>query len=180
LEISLNYKGDRNMGKTEEHKDSIAKIAGLIKGIKFAMLTTEEEDGSLRSRPMATQQVEFDGDLWFFTDKSSAKVKEVEHHHEINVSYADQGNSTYVSVSGKAELVLDKNKVEELWNPFYQSWFPEGVNDPNIALLKVNVEKAEFWDSTSNKMVQLAGFLKAVVTGQEYHASKDEHGKVNF
>jgi general stress protein 26 len=142
------------MGKTE----SITKLAGLVKGFKCAMLTTEEDDGSLRSRPMATQNTEFDGNLWFFTDKRAAKVREVEHHHEINVSFSNQENSTYISICGKAELVTDKPKIEELWQPSYQDWFPDGVNDPNISLLKVAVYKAEFWDKNSNKMVMIDGF----------------------
>ncbi len=151
------------MGVNEERKLSTTKIAQLIKGIKFAMLTTEQDDGSLRSRPMATQQTEFEGSLWFFTDESTRKCNEIKHHQAVNVSFSDQINNVYISISGKAELVHDKKKMEELWSPFYKTWFPEELNDPDLTLLKINVEKAEYWDSPSSKMVVLGGFKKELV-----------------
>lgn len=164
----------------ETHQEQIAKVAALIKDVKMAMLTTVNADGSLRSRPMATQKTDFDGDLWFFTRASSPKVSEVEETHEVNVSYADPGGNTYVSVSGKAELVRDAAKNKELWNPILKAWFPKGLEDPELALLQVHVEKAEYWDSPSSTMVQVAGFVKAIATGKSYKASPGEHAKVDF
>lgn len=142
------------------------KLGELIKGIKFAMFTTVDSDGSLRSRPMATQETEFDGTLWFFTDKTTPKVSEVEKEHHVNVSYADPDDNRYVSVSGRAEMVDDKKKMEELWTPAIKAWFPDGLEDPRITLVKVDVEKAEYWDSPSSTLVQLAGFAKALITGK--------------
>lgn len=165
------------MSNNLSRKESIEKIRSLIKDIKFAMLTTEEDDGSLRSRPMATQQSEFDGTLWFFTAKNATKVKEVDHHHEVNVSYSDTDKKVFVSVSGYAELIEDKQKIKELWNPLYQAWFPDGLDDPELALLKVNVYKAEYWDSDISKMVALAGFIKSKIRGEQPKLGK--HEKVN-
>ncbi len=68
-------------------------------------------------------------------------------------------------MSGRAEINRDKAKMKELWNPILKAWFPDGLDDPNLCLLKVNAEKAEYWDSSSGKLVQLAGFVKALVTG---------------
>lgn len=153
---------------TEHTRDeAITKLWSLIKDIQFGMLTTVEQDGTLRSRPMATQKVEFDGDLWFFTYGHSAKVDEVEHDHDVNVSFAEPDDNRYVSVSGKARLVRDRNKMEELWNPILKAWFPKGLEEPDIALLKVTVTQAEYWDGPNNTVVQLAGFVKAIVTGQQ-------------
>jgi general stress protein 26 len=160
--------------------DAVQKLGALIKDIKFAMLTTVHDDGSLHSRPMATQQQEFDGDLWFFTKADSAKVQDARREQHVNVSYASPDDQKYLSVSGTAELVRDRAKMEELWNPFYKAWFPKGLEDPEIALMKVNVEGAEYWDTPSGKMVHLIGYLKAVVTGEPYKASKDEHDKVKL
>ena len=154
------------------------KLWELIKDIKIAMLTTEDADGVLRSRPMATQQAEFEGDLWFFTGASSRKVREASRHHEVNLSYAEPGSNKYVSVSGTASVVHDAAKAKELWNPIYTAWFPEGLEDPNLALLKVEVHKAEYWDSPSSSMVQLVGFLKAFATGQTYQPGPGEHGAI--
>jgi general stress protein 26 len=147
-------------------KTDIEKIRDLIKDIRFAMLTTIDTDGSLRSRPMATQETEFDGDLWFFTPAGSPKVDEVERDERVNVSYAAPDDNRYVSISGTAQLVRDRAKMKELWNPVLKAWFPEGLGDPDLALLRVRVEKAEYWDSPSSKMVQLAGFVKAIATGK--------------
>ena len=164
----------------DSRKDAVEKLGSLIKDIKFAMLTTVHEDGSLHSRPMATQQQEFDGDLWFFTKADSSKVEDARRERHVNVSYAEPENQKYLSVSGTAEIVRDRAKMEELWNPIYKAWFPKGLEDPEIALLKVNVEGAEYWDTPSAKMVQLIGYVKAMVTGEPYKASKDEHDKVKL
>ena len=160
--------------------DTVQKLCELIKGIRIAMLTTVDDDGSLRSRPMANQDTAFDGTLWFFTEFNSAKVHEVEHDQHVNLSYAKPEDSTYVSVSGKATIVRDRAKMEELWSPIHKAWFPKGLDDPNIALLRVDVDKAEYWDSPSSAVVRLIGFAKAITTGKRYGEEGADHQKVNF
>lgn len=162
------------MAEDKKPQDSVEKLRELIKDIKIAMLTTTEADGTLRSRPMGTQQTEFDGDLWFFTGKSSGKVAEIQHDQHVNVSYADPGDNRYVSVSGRAELIDDKAKEKELWNPFIKAWFPQGLDDPDLTLLKVKVESAEYWDAPSSTMVNLVGFAKAVLTGKRPNIGENE------
>jgi pyridoxamine 5'-phosphate oxidase like protein len=76
--------------------------------------------------------------------------------------------------------VRDRQKIEELWNPIYKAWFPKGLEDPDLALLKVEVQEAEYWDTPSGKMVQLIGFVKAIATGESYKSSKDEHDKLDL
>lgn len=164
---------------TRARNDSVSKLGELIKEMKFAMLTTVHEDGTLRSRPMATQQIEFDGDLWFFTGLSSNKVHELDTHHEVNVSYSNSDDNRYVSVTGKAQVVRDRTKMEQLWNPLYKAWFPKGLDDPDICLLKVHVTGAEYWDSPDSKVVQLVGFAKALVTGKRYHPGDNEKIRVD-
>jgi general stress protein 26 len=163
------------MTTVTERGEAVAKLRELIKDIDFAMLTTvDESDGTLRSRPMATQRAEFDGDLWFFTRASAPKVDEVEREQQVNVSYADPSHQRYVSISGRAQLVRDRKKNKELWNPVFKAWFPEGLDDPDLALLHVAVEKAEYWDSPSGKLVALAGFVKAIATGQPIKGGENE------
>lgn len=160
-----------------QNNDNTKKLRELIKDIKYAMLTTIEDDGSLRSRPMATLKTEKDDDLWFFTRADAPKVQEVEHHQQVNVSYAEPDKQKYVSVSGTAQLVGDRDKIEELWNPLFKAWFPQGLEDPNLALLKVSVNKAEYWDSPSSQVVRLVGFLKSVTTGKPI-SNLGEHEKI--
>jgi general stress protein 26 len=69
--------------------------------------------------------------------------------------------------------VHDKGKMKKLWNPLYKAWFPKGLDDPDICLLRIRVESAEYWDTPSSKMVQLAGFIKAVATGERYHPGEN-------
>ena len=159
--------------------DPCQKFHSLISDIQFAMMTTACPDGSLRSRPMATHPPdEFDGTLWFFTHDRDAKVLEILENTHVNLSYAEPKKNNYVSVSGRATLVKDKAKAKELWNPLYKAWFPDGLDDPHLALIRVDVDQAEYWDAPSSKMVQLAGFVKALVTGQE--AKGGENEKLRF
>lgn len=142
------------------------QLAEKIKGIRVAMMTTVEADGTLRSRPMAAQDkdIEFDGDLWFFTYADASKVSEVEQHWQVNVSYTKPDDNLFISVSGTAMLVHDRKKIKHLWKPFYKAWFPNGEDDPTLALLKVNVESAEYWDAPSGKMGLLYSMMKGRAT----------------
>lgn len=161
----------------QTREESINKLKELIEDIDFAMLTTFSNN-KLRSRPMSTQQLEFDGDLWFFTGDNTNKVEEIEKDNRVNISYAKPESNTYISVSGTATLVKDRAKIEELWNPIYKAWFPEGLDDPTLALLKISIEEAEYWDSPSSTFVQIAGFIKALATGQQ--ADGGDHGKIKL
>ena len=158
--------------------DEVRKLGEKIKDIHIAMLTTVEADGSLHSRPMATQKVEFDGDLWFFTKLRSQKVDELQQNRHANVSYVDPSSNLYISVSGVAEVVRDRAKVDELWNSLYKSWFPLGKDDPDLALLRIDVQRAEYWDSPSSVAVHLFGIVKSTLSGEEYQGG--EHKKIDL
>ena len=158
------------------HQEKIEKLAELIKDIDIAMLTTVDEDGTLRSRPMGTQEVEFDGDIWFFTSDDTAKVGEISRENRVNVSYAKTDKQRYVSVSGTAELVYDRAKMEELWSPVYKAYFPKGLDDPSLRLLKIHAEKAEYWES-SGLLPTVIAFVQAMA-GKE--ADLGENEKLNL
>ncbi len=168
------------MTKHIDRDEAINKLNQLIKDIDIAMLTTVEDDGTLRSRPMVAQNSEFDGTLWFFTGASSSKVEEVIQDRHVNLSYADPDNQRYVSISGTARLVRDPKKMEELWNPAYKAWFPKGLEDPDLALLKVTAEQAEYWDSPSSGVVHAIGLLKAMVTGERSQGEGGESQKIDL
>ena len=150
----------------DTRNNSIEKIRKLTEDIDFCMLTTIDA-GHMRSRPMSTQQTEFDGDLWFFTDDNTHKIDEIAKDNRVCAAYAKPASDTYVSISGRAEVVRDPAKMEELWSPVLKAWFPDGLEDPHLCLLKVSAEQAEYWDSPSGKLVQLFGFVKAIATGEE-------------
>ena len=150
-----------------------AKLWDMIKSIGFAMLTTE--DGNhLRARPMAHSQADFDGTLWFFTRASAHKVEEVQSDAKVGVSYADPSKQNYVSLSGKARLVRDPATVKQHWTESMRTWFPKGSDDPEIALLKVDVDTAEYWDAPNSTMLHAYGYVKAIVTGEAPHPGENE------
>ena len=148
-----------------KRNESFQKLWSMMMNIKIAMLTTVMKDGMLRSRPMVSQNTEFDGDLWFFTGKSTPKVDEIEGSSQVNVSYASPNDNVFISLSGPAEFVEDRGIMESMWNPAYEAWFPKGLNDPDLTLLKVHIEQAEYWDMPQGKMVGMFGFIKALATG---------------
>jgi general stress protein 26 len=140
---------------TTEQEVNMRKLATMIRGIKIAMLTTVAPDGRLKSRPMATQEAEYDGTLWFFTQAGSDKVGEILQLPHVNASYVSVEDHRYVSLSGRAIVVQDAEKARELWTPGHRAWFPLGLDDPELALLRVDVERAEYWDMLSSAMVEL-------------------------
>lgn len=167
------------MATPQRRADDLEKLRELVKEIDFCMLTTVDETGDLRSRPMSSNgDIDPDGDIWFFTSASSHKVSEIEKLPKVNVSFADPDNQHYISISGTAQLVRDRNKIEELWRPEFKMWFPEGTDDPDIALLRVSLEKAEYWDSPSSTVGFMLNFVSSLVTGKE--ADHGENKKLEF
>jgi len=143
----------------------MTRLAELIDESSIAMMTTAEPGGSLRSRPLATLQIDSDGRLWFFTSVSSPKVDEIARNRQVNLSYVDPERQDYVSISGTAEIVRDRAKMQELWTPWIEPWFPRGLDDPDLVLLRVTIESAEYWDAPESKVQRLYGLAKAMATG---------------
>lgn len=152
------------MKQSAERQASISRLADLIKGVEIAMLTTTSHDGRLVSRPLGTQEVEFDGDLWFATSIDSPKVKEIEANPRVNVSYASASKNTYVSVSGLAKISRDRKKIDALWSPAMKIFFPEGKDDPSLCLIHVEVESAEYWDGPGTALGKALYFVMAAIT----------------
>jgi general stress protein 26 len=119
-----------------------------IEGIYIATMTTLTPDGKLHGRPMATQQVEFDGDLWFYTYKDSSKVKEIRQNPQVQLGYNKDEKQTWVDVTGKAEIIEDDAKKKELWYEELRRYFPDGPEDDNVVLIKVKPDEAEIWSSS--------------------------------
>ena len=167
------------MSAPQRRQDDLQKLRELVKDIDFCMLTTVDENNDLHSRPMSVNgDIDPDGDLWFFTNASSHKVSEIARLPKVNVSFADPENQHYVSITGTAQLVRDRAKIEELWRPEFKMWFPEGKDDPEIALLRVSLVKAEYWDSPTSTIAYVLNFVSSLVTGKE--ADYGENKKINL
>ncbi|MFD0793863.1 pyridoxamine 5'-phosphate oxidase family protein [Mucilaginibacter litoreus] len=156
--------------------ESLQYLQERVKEIKTAMLTTYSPEKGFNSRPMGTADIDDEGNIWFFTNEYSPKVTEISVENTISVTYSDPKNHTYLSIVAEATTVDDKAKMKELWNPFIEAFFPKGLDDPALTLLKVTPTDAEYWDSSSSSMVVLFNMLKARLTGKQYDEGK--HGNV--
>lgn len=154
------------MDNDAQRNDAIKKLADLVGDIRFCMLTTMDPDGRPWSRPMATQQMEFDGTLWFFTGADSEKVAHLQANPATGAAFARPDENEYVTMAGSGAVVDDRAKVKELWAEPLRTWFPEGPDDPNLRLIRVDVDRAEYWDSPSSFVVYALGYAKARLTGE--------------
>lgn len=162
------------MERTAEQNVGMEKVSKLINNIQIGMLTTHDKNGNLVSRPMAVMQIDDEGNLWFLTKEHTAKTEQIDRNYKVNVNFSDKSDASYVSVSGTAEELQDRAKIEELWSPMAKPWFPEGKDDPELSILKVHTETAEYWDSSSSRMVRLFEMARAALTGDTYQEGENK------
>lgn len=158
--------------------DDVRMLGDLIADIEIAMLVSLAPDGTLVSRPLTTLQVDFQGDLWFFVSASSGKMDDIALHPKVNLSYADPDHHLYVSVVGNARVLRDTAKIAELWHPAASTYFPDGQDDPDLRLLKIEVESAEYWQKSSGLVSEALRLMRAVTgDGPE---ELDEKGELSI
>jgi general stress protein 26 len=152
--------------------DKVGHLVELAKDIHLAMLTTVDRDGHLTARPMAQQQIEADGDLWFFVEKSSPTVVNLAASPQAGVSLSS--NDTWISLSGTAEVVDDVARAKELWNPWVEAWLPQGPEDDSVTLIHFSAESGEYWDTPGGRIASAISFAKAKITGDRYQGGNNE------
>jgi general stress protein 26 len=149
-----------------EHK---SLIWNLISKIKVGMLTTVNGEGKkdLHARPMSLVQDDYDGTLYFFTSKNSGKVYEVVNDgQEVGITFSNPSEQVYVSLSGQAKLTQNKELISKYWSSGVAAWFPGGIDDPEVAILEVKINKGEHWNADESKIIQLFEFVKAKLTDE--------------
>jgi general stress protein 26 len=156
------------------NQEQIQTIASKIKDVPFGMFTTVDQSDVMSSRPLTTQQIDSEGNMWFFTSDEAAFTHDLEQHPTVNISFSRPEQSLYLSISGQAVLVKDPRKARELWTPLVKAWFPGGVDDPHLAMIRLKIQTAEYWDAGTSKMKQLLALAKAAITG-ERPAGVGEH-----
>jgi general stress protein 26 len=154
-------------------EEGLKKIAELLKGIN--MVITSARDGSISARPMAVQDKSFDGKFWFLTRVSSEKVDEIQQDQHVTLTFTDTSGARYLTLKGRASVSQDRAKINELWSAMYKVWFPKGQSDPEIAVLRVNVTEAEYWQASSSSLVRSAKYLAAAVTGGKTSVGEAGH-----
>lgn len=159
------------------------KLHALIREIEIGMLTTVRPDGRLHTRPMATRFDEQAADrlatLWFFTAEHTPKTEEIAADRHVSISYADVGRKSFVAVSGIARIVRDPAVLRRFWEPALTAWFPKGLEDPELALLRVDVRSGEYWDAPTSSMIEI---IAAVQSGLENPPRVDvgDHARVRM
>jgi general stress protein 26 len=162
-----------------QHDQNIGKFIEMVKDARICMLITRENDvENLSGRPMSITKIEDDGSIWFFSKQSSYKIDEIEESKKVAIAITDESNNNYLMINGDATLIDNKIKMKELWSATLKVWFPEGLEDPDMILIKVIPNEVHYWDGSSSKMVVLFNMLKSIVTGKEYN--EGEHGKINL
>ncbi len=156
-------------------EESIATLAQMVKGIRIAMLTTIGTDGKLHSRPMATQETPFMGEVLFLTGVDSGKVEDIREDQEVNLTYSGEKH-LFVTMTGRAAISNDRALIAALWSPAYKAWFPEGATDPSIRVLRIKIEEAEYWNASSNSIVRHLEILARAATGGK--TAVGEHARV--
>lgn len=163
------------MGKELRGAEALIKIKELIEELDVGMLTTKGEDGLPRSRPMSSNgDIGEDGTLWFFSRGSSLKVMQISTDPIVHVAFSNPSEHMYVSITGNAEVLVDKATIEAHWKPALKAWFPEGIEDPDIALIRLTPLIAEYWEAPGSLISHTLSFAKALVTGSEVDLG--EHG----
>jgi general stress protein 26 len=151
------------------------KVKELVSRSRVGMLGTVEA-GFIRFRPMSHVDIDDDGNIWFFTSKDSWKAEDIQRNPTVQLIYVNEGDSLYLSIEGTAQLSYDTQRMKELFNPFVKAWFPKGLKDPSLALLKVHPHEMEYWSNDDSKVLTYLKVLVAAATGSQ--PAVGDHGKV--
>ena len=149
-------------------EEAIKKFRSLVHDVNICMFTTIDDSGQLFSRPMSTVKIDDEGNAWFFTNEFSEKISEVSRDNTVYLIYAHPSKHVYVTVKGACSVVLDKTKINELWNPLLKAWFPGGKEDPRLCLVKVVTEDASYWNSDAGNMAIYFRMLRAIANREQY------------
>lgn len=145
---------------------AVDKIKELANDAGVCMFVTNLFSAPLSARPMATADVDDNGNIWFFSKIDSDKNIDIEKDERVQLFYSNTGSAEYLSVYGNAEILTDRAKIKQLWKPIDKAWFTDGMDDKSITLIKVNTTDAYYWDTKSNKLVSLIKIAVGAVTGK--------------
>lgn len=148
-----------------QNKDAIKKIQELVEAANICLFATQLTQIPLSVRPMSTSKVDEEGYIWFFSKNDSDKNEHILEDDQVQLLYSNNSSSEYLSLYGHAEIVRDRNKIEELWTPIAKAWFTEGKEDPSITLLKITPKEGHYWDTKNGKVISLIKIAVSVITG---------------
>ncbi|GHA17007.1 general stress protein [Devosia pacifica] len=138
------------------------KVWSLADDIGICMYITHDGDRH-RARPMSAAVRRDEDAIYFLTDVASAKTHQTEHDATVTLAFIDKSKHDYVSITGRAEVLNDREKIRELFNPFAKAWW-ESADDPEIRVIRVTPEDAEYWDGPGGPVATVK-MLAAAATG---------------
>ena len=145
--------------------EALKKVQDLVEAENVCLFASNLSQKPITVRPMSTLKVDDLGNMWFFSAKNSQKNKNIQTDPAVQLLYSNHGCSEYLSIYGKAQVITDKDIIKLFWSTLAKTWFPDGVNDPEISLIMVTPEKAYYWDTKHNKMVSTLKILASTITG---------------
>ena len=151
--------------KRRSDPEAREKVMKIARSARTAMMCTYDAGGMAHGRPMVAVDYEDDA-LWFFTQSDSRKLDEIDRDPRVTLTYADQSANDWLSIQGRATVTRDRAKAKELWSEPMRTWFPDGPEDDKIAMIRVEADSAEYWDSPSGIVVFAYGYVKSVLTGE--------------
>jgi len=151
------------MEENQKNQEAINKLKEIAQAVRICMLASPDNDSWARGWPMSTIKIEDDGTLWFFTKNKQAVTDRLENDHDVTLFYSHPGKNAYLTVQGSATFVNDREKMEELYTPLLKAWFPKGLDEPDIVLLKVTPHEAHYWDTDAAKIVVLFSLDRAAI-----------------
>jgi len=146
-------------------QDAIDKLKELIKSESICFFCTQLTQQPITTRPMSTQEVDENGNIWFLSSIKSNKNAEIEENDGVLLFYFNPSNYEFLSVFGNASIHTDREKIYEMRTPFAKAWFKDGKDDADISLIKVVPQSAYYWDTKNNKIISMIQMLAAIVTG---------------
>ena len=160
-------------------RGAAARLKAKIGSLSVAMVTAADHLGTPTSRPLTTQQFDDDGVLWFFVSSEGTLARDVEKNPRVNVNYSDPARGVYVAISGYGRLVYDPDRIFALWDDELETWFGEGPLDPQLAVLRINVDRAEYWDEHSRGVIRLLARAHAALR-REPRSPPAEHRRLTL
>lgn len=119
-------------------------------------------------QPMTGFRDDTDGSVWFFTrDDTDLARRAAVDPQKAMFCLISKDRELYACVGGRLSLSRERARVERFWNPVVAAWYPEGRDDPALALLRLEPEDAQVWLSTKGPVRFAWEVAKANVTGRE-------------
>lgn len=166
------------MEKNLQSNKAIEKLQQLVQGVSTCMLISSGKSARQNTRPMAVIDIDSQGTLWFFANKNSNKVKDIEEDHHVQLVFAHPAKSIFIDIHGRASIETDRNYIDEKWTPLVKAWFPEGKDDPSICLIKVKADEAHYWSVEGSKMGAMVKIAISAVAGKKLE--EGVHGDLHF